>query len=182
MPFLILYGRISMILILTTSINICLLCVVIYLAFRMRKEKDEYMGKTLQIADSFYGRQEYDMNEMRKLIKEVRGAEHGYIRSAIKGEIDQYTIIAKVAQKMADRAFNMASSATIGVVALQRSLAIPKPVTKQQGLQNKLASEQVDALFKDEWLRATMSPEEIDLLEKSLDHRNKFMNHKDPTT
>jgi hypothetical protein len=79
---------------------------------------------------------------------------------------------------MADRAFNMASTANLGVVALQKSLALPKIMTKQQAQQNQLAKEGVDKLFSGvggfDWLRPLLSEEELDILDKAEQHKEKF--------
>lgn len=76
----------------------------------------------------------------------------------------------KIAEKMAERAFNMASSANLGVVALQKSLQVPRIATKQQTLQNQLAKDNVDKLFSSkgtfDWLRPILSEEELEVLDK----------------
>lgn len=93
------------------------------------------------------------------------------------GKLDKIHISAKIAEKMADRAFNMASSANLGVIALQKSLARPMFMTKQQGLQNEMARKKVDDLFlsgdKFDYLRPLLSDEENELVDKVLDERAK---------
>lgn len=87
----------------------------------------------------------------------------------LKGEVRSLEIKAAIAEKMADRAFNMASSANLGVVALQKALAVPRLMTKAQVQQNQLAKKGVDKLFTTsgnfDWLKPVLSDEELDLLE-----------------
>lgn len=94
------------------------------------------------------------------------------------GRIEQVARRAAIAEKMGERAFNLASSATIGVVALQKSLATPRLLTKTQVTQNLLAKTEIDRLFtKDgdmEWLKPVLSDEELDILEKAEEHQAKF--------
>jgi hypothetical protein len=96
----------------------------------------------------------------------------------LKGRIDKIHITAKVAEKFAERAFNMASASNLAVVALQRTLATPRILTKEQGVKNLLAKKEVDELFTNkgmmDWLKPTMSDEELDLLEKAEEHHAKF--------
>ena len=76
-----------------------------------------------------------------------------------------------IAEKMADRAFNMASSANLGVVALQKALVVPRLMTKPQAKQNELAKNDVDKIFssdgKFDWLRPILSDEDLDILDKA---------------
>lgn len=77
---------------------------------------------------------------------------------------------AAIAEKYADRAFTMASTATLGVIALQKSLAVPKIMTKRQTAQNALAKKQVDDLMAGsgqfDYMRPILSDEENDILDK----------------
>jgi hypothetical protein len=81
---------------------------------------------------------------------------------------------------MADRAFNMASTANLGVVALQKSLARPQLVTRQKLTENQLANKEVDKLFTTEgsfdWLRPLMSDEENEILDEAEKLKIKNMN------
>lgn len=92
------------------------------------------------------------------------------ISKEIKGYLDKIHINCKIAEKMAERAFNMASSSTLGVVALQKSLQVPKLATKQQVQRNQLAKNEIDKLFTTvgtfDYLRPILSDEENDLLDK----------------
>ena len=78
---------------------------------------------------------------------------------------------------MADRAFNMASTANLGVVALQRALAVPRLLNKAQVQSNQLAKNGVDKLFNTsggfDWLKPILSDEELDILEEAEKLKNK---------
>lgn len=102
-----------------------------------------------------------------------------------RGYLDKYLISAKIAEKTAERAFNMASSANLGVIALQKALAVPRLMTKQQGIQNEFAKLQVDKLFtKDgrfDFLKCVATDEELEIIDKIEEEQYKQMNgkHKD---
>ena len=100
------------------------------------------------------------------------------LSKSLNGKISDIVIKSTLAEKMADRAFNMASTANLGVVALQKSLAVPKIMTKQQTQQNQLAKDGVDKLFSGvggfDWLRPLLSEEELDILDKAEQHKEKF--------
>jgi len=87
----------------------------------------------------------------------------------LKGKLDATHVSAKIAEKFAERAFNMASSANIGIVALQKSLATPRIMTAQQSIQNQLAKKEVDKIFTTDggfdFLRPILSDEENDILD-----------------
>lgn len=85
------------------------------------------------------------------------------------GERNGAVIRAAVAEKFAERAFNMASAANLGVVALQKSLATPRIMTPTQVTKNQLAKKEVDNLFTSnggfDYLRPILSDEENDILD-----------------
>lgn len=98
------------------------------------------------------------------------------------GLIEKALRRAAIADKVAERAFNLASTANLGVVALQRTLSQPRFVNKQSLTRNALAKKEVDALFGSEgfdWLYPVLDDESRDLLDKAKDHHEKFgMNNK----
>lgn len=59
-------------------------------------------------------------------------------------------ITAKVAEKFAERAFTMASTANLGVIALQKTLQTPRFMTKEQSQRNQLAKNEVEELYNGE--------------------------------
>lgn len=95
----------------------------------------------------------------------------------LDGKLDKYFISAKIAEKFAERAFNMASAANLGVVALQKAMQQPRLATKQQLERNQLAKNSIDKLFTTEgnfdFLRPILSDEENDLLDEMEKHKLK---------
>lgn len=93
------------------------------------------------------------------------------------GRVEKAMHKAKLAEKMADRAFNMASSANVGISVLQKALAIPRLMTKKQAVQNEVAKNGVDKLFTSggsfDYLRPILSDEENDLLDEAEALHNK---------
>ena len=100
----------------------------------------------------------------------------------IKGECTKMYISAKIAEKVADRAFNMASSANLGVIAMQKALVQPRLMTKEQLQRNQLAKKQIDEIFSEgdevlNMLRPVASEEELEVIDKILeDKQRKQMN------
>ena len=86
------------------------------------------------------------------------------------GKAEQALIKAKIAELFAERAFNLASTANLGVIALQKTLHVPKIVDRQQTLKNKYAKAEVDKLFTTnggfEFLKPILDDEELEMLEK----------------
>lgn len=90
---------------------------------------------------------------------------------------------AAVAEKLADRAFSLASTASLGVLALQKTLAVrPRIVSEDQRKRNELAKAKLDELFGNsggfEWFRPILSDEELDVLDKAQAHLDQFGNKK----
>lgn len=100
----------------------------------------------------------------------------------LKGECTKMYISAKIAEKVADRAFNMASSANLGVIAMQKALVQPRLMTKEQLQRNQLAKKQIDEIFSEgdevlNMLRPVASEEELEVIDKILeDKQRKQMN------
>ena len=87
----------------------------------------------------------------------------------IRGELKAIHISSKIAEKFAERSFNLASSANLGVMALQKSLATPRIMTSQQSVKNQLAKKEIDKMFTTDggfdFLRPILSDEELDILD-----------------
>lgn len=96
------------------------------------------------------------------------------------GEHESAIRKAAIAEKFAERAFTMASTANLGVIALQKSLATPKLLTKQQVQRNQLAKNEVDKLFTTEgeydFLRTILSDEDNEVLDRLEEHKLKTQN------
>lgn len=52
-----------------------------------------------------------------------------------------------IAEKFADRAFSMASTANLGVIALQKTLQTPRFMHKEQSQRNQLAKNEIEELY-----------------------------------
>ena len=149
---------------LTSLIEPLIQCCIIFAVWKALQTKNRSVwDHQVVTVERFYGwRERFE----RRMLKKYRD-----MMNEMEGKRNSATIRASVAEKMADRAFNMASSATIGVVALQKALTVPRLLTKQQGQINQLAKDEIDELFKvkgaQEWLKPLMSDEELDILEKA---------------
>lgn len=90
--------------------------------------------------------------------------------SKINGKLEQVYRKAAIAEKLAERSFNIASSATLGVIALQKTLAVPRIASKPMLQRNLLAKNEIDKLFTTEgsydFLRSELSEEELEVLDK----------------
>lgn len=110
----------------------------------------------------------------RKVAKRL---ELPFSKKELFGRLEKTEIKAAIAEKTGDRAFNIASSATLGVMALQKSLATPRLITKRQATQNQLAKHDIEKLYTTEgsfdYLRSVMTDEELDILDSALAHQQK---------
>ena len=82
-------------------------------------------------------------------------------KKKLYGEIEQVKIKVKVSEKLSDRAFSLASSANLGLMAVQRTLVVrPAYASKKQMIKNELAQQQVT-----EAIVGIKKPEDIDYSE-----------------
>ncbi len=97
--------------------------------------------------------------------------------SRINGKLEQVYRRAAIAEKLAERSFNLASSATLGVMGLQKTLALPRVASKPMLQRNLLAKNEIDKLFTTngsfDFLRSELSDEELDVLDKLEDQKLK---------
>lgn len=88
----------------------------------------------------------------------------------IEGLMNRTYTKAAIAEKMGERAFNMASASNLGVIALQKALVVPRIMTRAQQKQNQLAKNGVDKLFTTkggfDFLKPVLSDEDLEILEK----------------
>jgi len=91
---------------------------------------------------------------------------------AIKGRLDQAEMRARIAEKMAQRSFDLASVSASAMSVLQHRLAHrPLPRAKQDTLRDQVARKRIgDLLGHDEyeWLRPILSDSELAVLDESL--------------
>lgn len=141
------------------------LCLIVAV-WGLNKQRIKLRGEIL----SFWLKQRQEW--MLLIRKELNGYE-----AKAEGLTAQARLEAKLAEKMADRAFNMASSANVGIAILQKALAVPRLMTKAQGVRNEVAKNGIDKLLTTEgnmdWLRPILSDEENDLLDEAEALRNK---------
>lgn len=129
-------------------------------------------------------RQPARLSNMWRSILEKNAALHDASRKKIhndvRGMLAGQTVSLKLAEKLADRAFSLASSANVGIVALSRSLQTrPKKYKKEEILADEAATKKVGDVFgasMGEWLKPVMSAEEIDVFEAAQQHYAKHSN------
>lgn len=101
----------------------------------------------------------------------------------IHGGLGQQTLIkAKIAEKLADRAFSLASSANLAVMHLQRILQTrPKIFKKEELVLNEIAQQKVMETVGGspnyagfDWLYPILSQEERDVLDNAMEHAAKY--------
>lgn len=119
---------------------------------------------------------------LRSYVESVTYAERDYkrkLKNMTNGFLGKYLIKTKLAEKTADRAFNMASSANLATVALAKALQAPRIMTKEQGQRNEIAKKQIDALFSGEdimdFLKPIASEEELLAIETIQENKRKEM-------
>lgn len=153
----------------TFYLNIFSLLCIVFAVYKIHKGRraDKWDIYTYAM-DRHHGNAKFLINFTREL------------QNKTEGRYQKTEISAKIAEKMAERAFNLASSANLGVVALQKALVIPRLLTKQQVKQNQLAKKQVDELFSSEgsfdWLRPILSDEDNEILDEIERKKQSKMN------
>ena len=87
------------------------------------------------------------------------------------GEFDSHYIKLKLAEKLADRAFSMASSANVALVAISKAVAIKPPrFSRKEMSADQVLARKVQAITGaelGEWLAPVLSSEELDILEQA---------------
>jgi len=105
------------------------------------------------------------------------------ISNKLKGEISGTLCKVAIAEKFAERAFSLASTANLSCMYLQKSLATrPAFVSHQKQLQNEVIQAEVQKAVGGttqdmagfDWLYPCLSEEERDLIDKALDHSAKY--------
>ena len=100
-----------------------------------------------------------------------------------RGLTEQAVRKAAIAEKFAERAFSLASTANLTCMYLQKSLATRPPfVSHQKQLQNEVIQAEVQKAVGGttqdmagfDWLYPVLSEEERDIVDKALDHSAKY--------
>lgn len=100
----------------------------------------------------------------------------------LKGILDKTTITAKVSKSIGERAFNLASSANLAVMSVQRTLQVrPAYISRKKQIENEVAQENVmeavggtDDYSGFDWLYPCLSDEERELIDNARDHSTKY--------
>ncbi len=152
------------------SLAVVQFCSIVYLSFELGKVSIDlkfnlkYLYAALSVTD----------REIAYHAKKNRQ----YLRNEFKGKETEAYKKAAIAEKFAERAFSLASNATLGVIALNATIPKPRPLTKEQITRNKLAAKKIEeAMFGDEpddWLHEDLDEAERDILEKVKEHSVKF--------
>lgn len=154
-----------------TLIIISQLC-IIFAVYGLVRARDDLNNYTLVL--------QRDIIALGKRITDLPPPNWKAFDEAMEGKVKQVRVEAKIAEKMADRAFNMASTANLGVVALQKALAQPRLLTKPQVTQNQVASEGVNRLFNTggsfDWLKPILSDEDLEVIEEIERKKEEQMN------
>lgn len=80
----------------------------------------------------------------------------------------------KLAEKMADRAFSLASSANLACMHIQRTLAVrPQFATKKQMMSNELAQKQVQETITGQETKTEVDYSDIDWMYSALDEEER---------
>lgn len=85
----------------------------------------------------------------------------------------------RTSEKLAERAFSLASSANVGLVSVSRTLNTkPRLPSRHTSTQDALINKKVDKMFGDtfdqyEWLRPVLSNEENDVLDQIIQNNGK---------
>lgn len=102
---------------------------------------------------------------------------HEHAGRQLSGLLAKEHIQTRIATKLAERAFNLASTANVGNAILAKTLqSRPRLKTKEQLLKNDLAQKKLDDLLggdEYDFLRSVMSDEENDLLDQVKQHTTK---------
>lgn len=99
-----------------------------------------------------------------------------------EGLSQKAVIKAAISAKLAERSFSLASSANLAVMAMQRTLSVrprhlPKPQQVADAVAQKTVMEQVGGspdYSGFDWMYPILNEEERDLLDKALEHSQKW--------
>ena len=90
---------------------------------------------------------------------------------SLEGIVAKAAFKARLSEKMAERAFSMASSSNVAVTTLSKALGgRPKFISKEQLLKDEMVKEQLSELFgqdEAEFLKPLLDDEEIELIEQA---------------
>lgn len=128
------------------------------------------LHKSLEMTSLILFKLKADIDEVAK---EAKGD-----RKRFLGRLDKTELKTRIAEKFAEKAMGLASGANIATIAIQRSLYAGKRMPTKEILErDALARKKVkDILGGSEWeyLKPLLNEEELDVLEKAMEHKVKF--------
>jgi hypothetical protein len=101
----------------------------------------------------------------------------------LRVERDRAERKAAIAMKFAERAFSLASTATISIAILQKALpGRPLIVAKAQQLKEQVAKDEISLTLAKgaeegsgfDWMYSALTPEEQDMVDKVIEHNSKY--------
>lgn len=155
----------------TFTLNILIDLCLIYVCYKLsRGKKLSRWNQDLVSTERLYMSEAKTREYINKKLILAADMLEGNRKSAI--------IRSHVAEKLAEKAFNMASAANLGVLALQRTLQVPRLFTKDRAKNNLIAKKRIDDLFGSQdglldLLRPVMTDEEIEIADKALLEKEK---------
>lgn len=101
-----------------------------------------------------------------------------------RGVVQAWRVKAKVSEKLSERAFSLASSANLAIMALQRTLQTrPQYATKKQQIQNEVAQQDVMETVGGttdysgfDWMYPILDDEERELIDNARALKEKYAN------
>lgn len=158
-----------MIFTLNILINLCL----VFAVWKVNRWKSEYLNDLL----SYSIKTRIDLERWQEVFANRTEKRLHSRLSKMMGKREKQERRSAIAEKTADRAFSMASSASLGVIALQKALAVPRILSKPQVLANQLAKKGVDDIFSNDttfdFMRPYLDDEENEQIDKIIEARTK---------
>lgn len=128
------------------------------------------LHKSLEMTSLILFKLKADIDE---LAKEAKGDRNRFLGRLAKTELKT-----RIAEKFAEKGMSLASGANIATIAIQRSLYSGRRMPTKEVLErDALARKKVqDILGGSEWeyLKPLLNEEELDVLEKAMEHKVKF--------
>ncbi len=113
----------------------------------------------------------FSLSRRKRIIIEQKTISTNHEMKRLEGRFNKCLIASKIAEKMASRAFALASSSNVGVGILSKALiSRPRLLTKAQAVKDEVAKKNLSEVFGEseaEWLKPLLSDDEIDLLEEA---------------
>jgi len=113
----------------------------------------------------------FSLSKRKRIVLEYQAKPNNHELKKSIGQAHKALITAKIAEKTAERAFSLASSANVGVGVLSRALATrPKWISRDQTIRDEVAKKQLGELFgedQSEWIKPLLDDDEIALFDEA---------------